>query len=247
MLLPPHLMRITSVRWAGTRNARQGLTMPIRVLIADDHSLMRSGLTALLERTGDIRVIAEAADGREALALIGQQRPDVVLMDVSMEGLNGLEATFHAVRDYRGVRVIVLSMHKSEEYVVHALQAGAAGYLMKDVAASELEVSIRTVVRGETYLSPEASLRVAEHQERFGAIAVESAPEADAQKQLTLREREVLQLIAEGRTMQDIARILSISPKTVESHRYRLMDRLNIHHVTGLVRYAIRIGLVQPE
>lgn len=221
--------------------------MPIRVLIADDHALVRSGLRALLDRTPDIRVVAEAGDGREALALIADLQPDVVLMDVTMEGLNGLEATLRAVQDHRDVRVVVLSMHKSEEYVVHALQAGASGYLMKDVAASELVVSIRTVMRGETYLSPEASQRVAEYQERFGASAFQGAPDGPARHQLTPREREVLQLIAEGHTMQEIARTLSISPKTVESHRYRLMDRLNVHHVTGLVRYAIRMGLVQPE
>jgi DNA-binding NarL/FixJ family response regulator len=221
--------------------------MPIRVLIADDHALMRSGLRALLERVLDIRVVADAADGRGALALIAQHRPDVVLMDVTMEGLNGLEATLRTVHDHRGVRVIVLSMHKSEEYVVQALQAGASGYLVKDVAASELVVAIRAVVQGETYLSPEASLRVAEYRERFGAISAHGRPQDDTRRQLTSREREVLQLIAEGRTMLEIARILSISPKTVESHRYRLMDRLNVHHVTGLVRYAIRMGLVQPE
>jgi DNA-binding NarL/FixJ family response regulator len=221
--------------------------LTIRVLIADDHTLVRSGLKALLDRTSDIHVIAEAADGREALSLTEQKRPDIVLMDLTMAGLNGLEATLRTVQDYRDVRVIVLSMHKSEEYVVHALQAGAAGYLVKDAAASELEQAIRTVMSGETYLSPEASQRVAEYEERFGANAAQGAPEPDDRRKLTPREREVLQLIAEGRTIQEIARVLAISSKTVETHRYRLMDRLNIHHVTGLVRYAIRIGLVQPE
>ena len=220
--------------------------MPIQVLIADDHALMRSGLKALLERSADIRVVAEASDGREAVALIAQHRPDVVLMDVTMDGLNGLEATVHAVRDHRDVRVIVLSMHKSEEYVVHALQAGASGYVSKDAATTELEAAIRAVTHGQTHLSPEASQRVAEYQERFGEISIQRTPEPRAHRQLTSREREVLQLIAEGRTMQEIGRILGISTKTVETHRYRLMDRLNIHHVAGLVRYAVRIGLVQP-
>jgi RNA polymerase sigma factor (sigma-70 family) len=220
--------------------------MPIRVLIADDHTLVRSGLTALLERTSDIRMIAEAGDGREALALIAERQPDVVLMDVSMEGLNGLDATQRTVQEHRDVRVVVLSMHRNEEYVVQALRAGASGYVMKDSAVSELETAIRTVVRGEKFLSPEAAERAADYEERFGRITSHDPADGHADDQLTPREREVLQLIAEGRTMQEIANILGISPKTVETHRYRLMDRLNIHHVTGLVRYAIRAGLVPP-
>jgi DNA-binding NarL/FixJ family response regulator len=226
----------------------------IRVLIADDHTLLRSGLRALLERAPDISVVGEAPDGREALRLIEEQHPDVVLMDVTMAGLNGLEATMRAVRDHRGVRVVILSMHKNEEYVVHAVQAGASGYLLKDVATTELETAIRTVTKGQRYLSTEAAQRVADYEERFGTIAPQgglsgSAGPAPARDptQLTQREREVLQLIAEGRTMQEIATVLAISPKTVETHRYRLMDRLNIHHVAGLVRYAMRVGLVQPE
>jgi DNA-binding NarL/FixJ family response regulator len=221
--------------------------MPVRVLIADDHAMVRSGLKALLERTPDIRVIAEAADGREALAKIEQLHPDIVLMDVTMAGLNGLEATTRVIRDHRGVRVVVLSMHKTEEYVVNALRAGASGYLLKEDAASELEMAIRTVMAGEVYLSAEASQRVEDYEERFGSVTTPKESTAHAQHQLTAREREVLQLIAEGRTTQEIARTLAISPKTVETHRYRLMDRLNIHHVAGLVRYAVRIGLVQPE
>ena len=218
----------------------------IRVVVADDHTLVRSGLRVLLERTPDIRVVAEAGDGREALALVARLRPDVVLMDVTMAGLNGLEATVRTVRAHRGVRVLVLSMHKTEEYVVHALQAGAAGYLLKD-AAAELERAIRGVVRGETYLSAEAAQRVAAYEERYGSLAARDGRAAREPTPLTPREVEVLQLIAEGRTMQEIARTLAISQKTVETHRYRLMDRLNIHRVAGLVRYAVRIGLVQAE
>jgi DNA-binding NarL/FixJ family response regulator len=221
--------------------------MPIRVLIADDHRLVRSGLTALLERTRDIRTIAEAADGREALALLAEQRPDIVLMDVTMDGLNGLEATLRAVQDHPDVRVIVLSMHRNEEFVVQALRSGASGYVMKDAAVSELETAIRTVMRGETYLSSDAAQRVADYEERFGNLSTRDGPGVPENQQLTSREREVLQLIAEGHTMQQIANSLEISPKTVETHRYRLMDRLNIHHVAGLVRYAVRIGLVALE
>jgi DNA-binding NarL/FixJ family response regulator len=221
--------------------------MLIRILIADDHTLVRSGLKALIERTAEMSVIAEASDGREALKLIEMHVPDVVLMDVGMAGLNGLEATLRAVKKHPLVRVIILSMHKNEEYIVQALQAGASGYLLKDAAASELESAIRTVLRGERYLSPEASRRVAEYEERFGLISDVGQVQGAGGADITPREREVLQLIAEGRTMQDIANILAISPKTVETHRYRLMDRLNIHHISGLVRYAIRTGLVQPE
>lgn len=221
--------------------------MSIRVLIADDHTLMRSGLKALLERISDVHVVGEAADGREALALVRKHRPDIVLMDVGMAGLNGLEATLRTVNDHPHVRVIILSMHKTEEYIVQALQAGASGYLLKDAAASELEKAVRAVLGGEQYLSPEASQRVADYEEKFGAVPNQEGFHASTYAQLTPREREVLQLIAEGRTMQEIAHVLSISPKTVETHRYRLMDRLNIHHITGLVRYAIKIGLLRPE
>ncbi|BCX05589.1 MAG: DNA-binding response regulator [Candidatus Roseilinea sp.] len=224
--------------------------MSIRVLIADDHTLVRSGLRALLDNIPGVTVIGEAADGRQALALIQKDLPDIVLMDVGMAGLSGLEATLQVVKRHPQVRVIIVSMHKNEEYIMQALQAGASGYLFKDSAASELEQSIRAVMRGEQYLCPEGSRRVGEYEERFGFVfdhASRDGTGAGARSELTLREREVLQLVAEGRTMQEIAAILGISVKTVETHRYRLMDKLNIHHVTGLVRHAIKIGLVQVE
>ncbi len=217
--------------------------MTIRVILADDHTLMRSGLRALLERTPDIRVVAEAQDGREALALIGIHQPDVVLMDVAMMGLNGLEAAHHAARRFPHMRVIMLSMHKNEEYVLRALQVGASGYLLKDAAAGELEAAIRTVMAGEQYLSPAVAQQLAEYELRFGT----QQPQDNAFERLTAREREVLQLIVEGNSMQAIASTLGISVKTVETHRYRLMDKLNIHHVTGLVRFAVRAGIVQDE
>jgi DNA-binding NarL/FixJ family response regulator len=226
---------------------QEAVAIPIRVVIADDHTLVRSGLKVLLERTPDIRVVAEAGDGREALACVERLRPDVVLMDVAMAGLNGLEATVRTVRHHRGVRVIVLSMYGTEEFVVHALRAGATGYLLKDAAASELERAIRSVMKGEVYLSAEAAQRVADYEERYGSLSAQDGRGAPEPTQLTPREIDVLQLIAEGRTMQEIAQVLDISQKTVETHRYRLMDRLNIHRVAGLVRYAVRIGLVQPE
>ncbi len=217
--------------------------MMIRVLVADDHTLVRSGLCALLARTPEFCVVAEASDGREAMALIRQHLPDVVLMDVAMSGLNGLDAALSIIQRFPSVRVIMLSMHKNEEYVLRALQVGASGYLLKDAAAGEMETAIRAVMAGEQYLSPLIARRVAEYEERFGAQPLDTRDF----NRLTPREREVLQLIVEGRTMQEIAGVLEISVKTVETHRYRLMDKLNIHHVTGLVRYAMRIGLLQNE
>jgi DNA-binding NarL/FixJ family response regulator len=246
-VLPSNRRIRAAVESARTRTGLEASTVAIRVVVADDHTLVRSGLIALLERTPDIRVVAEAGDGREALEVIERLRPDVVLMDVTMAGLNGLEATLRAVRERRGVRVIVLSMHRTEEYVVHALQAGAAGYLVKDAAVAELEGAIRSVMKGQVYLSAEAAQRVADYEERYGSLAVRDGRAALEPTPLTPREVEVLQLIAEGRTMAEIGQTLGVSQKTVETHRYRLMDRLNIHRVAGLVRYAVRIGLVQPE
>lgn len=215
----------------------------IRVLIADDHTLLRSGLRALLERIQDICVVAEAGDGREALALVEAHLPDVVLMDVAMAGLNGLEAAQRLLHRFAGLRVIMLSMHKNEEYVLRAMNVGAMGYLLKDAAAGELEIAVRTVMAGEFYLSPALAQPLSEYMAQCGT---QSAIKNDLDR-LTPREREVLQLIAEGNTMQQIAGVMGISVKTVETHRYRLMDKLNIHHVTHLVRFAIRAGLVQVE
>jgi len=217
--------------------------MSIRVLVADDHTLVRSGLCALLERIPDISVVAQASDGRSAMALVREHRPDIVLMDVAMVGLNGLDAALNTLQKHPNVRIIMLSMHRNEEYVMRALQVGASGYLLKDAATDELEAAIRTVMAGGRYLSPPIAQQLAEYEERFGLrTGAMSNPD-----RLTPREREVLQLIAEGRTMQEAAGILEISVKTIETHRYRLMDKLNIHHVTGLVRYAMRAGIVQDE
>jgi DNA-binding NarL/FixJ family response regulator len=214
---------------------------PIRVVLADDHTLVRAGFRGLLRNLDGIEVIAEAEDGRTALELIKRHQPDVVLMDIAMPGLNGLEATARATEAFPDVRVIILSMHASEEYVVRALHAGAAGYLLKDSAPVELELAIRSVARGETYLSPPVSKQViADYVRRVGS-------EPDAMGELTPRQREVLQLIAEGYTTREIAYALNISAKTVETHRAELMDRLDIHNIAGLVRYAIRTGLISPD
>ncbi len=212
----------------------------IRVLLADDHVLVRAGLRALLERMSGVQVIAEAGDGREALHLIEARRPDVVLMDIAMAGFNGLEATARIAQDYPEVRVIMLSMLANEEYVRQALRAGATGYLLKDAAVAELEVALKTVVGGETYLSPVIAQHLAAYMERTGGAG-------RLLDHLTPRQREVLQLIAEGHTTQNIAHLLTISPKTVEAHRAQLMDRLGIYDVAGLVRYAIGVGLVIPD
>ncbi len=213
----------------------------LRIMIADDHTLVRAGFRSLLDNLPDCAVVAEVGDGHEALRLVGQLQPDVVLMDVKMPTLNGLEATARISRDYPGVRVVILSMYTNEEYVLQALRAGAAGYLLKDAATAELQLAIQAAVRGEMYLSPSISKRVLQD---YMQLVGNGGGMLDA---LTARQREVLQLIAEGRTMKEIAQLLKISVKTAESHRSQLMERLDIHEVTGLVRFAIRAGLVTPE
>jgi DNA-binding NarL/FixJ family response regulator len=220
----------------------------IRVLLADDHTLVRAGIRALLQNLGGIQVVAEADDGREALRLIERLRPDVVLMDIAMPGLNGLEAAARATKEFPQVRVIILSMHANEEYVLQALRAGAAGYLLKGARTLELELAVTSVARGEIYLSPAASKHVVlDYVQRSGGETSGGGWEARSPERLTPRQREILQLIAEGHTTKEIAGQLSISVKTVEMHRAQLMDRLGIHDVAGLVRYAIRMGLIAPD
>ncbi len=213
----------------------------IRVLIADDHTLVRSGFRALLEQLEGVHVVAEAADGRDAIRLTQQRRPDVVVMDISMPDLNGIEATRRIRKQFPDVRVLLLSMHSSEEYVAEALAAGAAGYMIKDAGAVELDIALRAIARGESYLSPSVAKKVVSGQVRPGDRV------AGAPGQLTGRQREVLQLIAEGYSTKEIARKLDLSVKTVETHRANMMGRLDIHDVAGLVRYAVRKGLVAPE
>jgi DNA-binding NarL/FixJ family response regulator len=212
----------------------------IRVLLADDHTLVRAGLRALLQGVQDVEVIAEADNGREAVRLVAQLRPDVVLMDIAMSGLNGLEAAGQIARELPNTRVIMVSMHATEEYVVQALKAGASGYLLKNAGAPELEKAIKTVALGETFLSPAVSRQVTDYIRRVGQ-------DHNPAERLTPRQREILQLIAEGNTTKRIAQILNISVKTVETHRSQLMEELDIHDVAGLVRCAIRLGLVTPE
>ncbi|MFQ5752737.1 MAG: response regulator [bacterium] len=223
----------------------------IEVLIADDHTLIRAGIRSLLEKIKKIKVVAEASDGHEALQKIREYQPDVVLMDIAMSGLNGLEAAERVAKEFPQVRVIILSMHATEEYVVQALRAGAAGYLVKDATFSELEIAVMSVARDETYLSPAVSKHVIDkYIRRTHADPTDANKEIQAtypREKLTLRQREILQLIAEGYTSKEIAQKLHVSVKTIETHRTQLMERLDIHDIAGLVRYAIRIGLVIPD
>jgi DNA-binding NarL/FixJ family response regulator len=214
---------------------------PIRVLLADDHTLLRAGLRSLLEALEGVVVVAEASDGTEALRLIEIHRPELVLLDIAMPKLTGLDVAVRVAESFSSTRVIIVSMHVDEEYVRKAIMAGAAGYLLKDSGTSELEMAVRAVARGETYLSPAVSTHLIARCQRheWGEISL-----ADS---LTARQREVLQLIVQGLSTKAIARKLEISIKTVETHRTQLMDRLNIHDVAGLVRYALRIGLIKLE
>ena len=214
---------------------------PIRVLLADDHALVRAGIRALLSTIEGVEVIAEAGDGREALRLIEELKPDIVLLDVTMPGLSGLEVLEESKKQFPDLRVIILTVHDAGEYAMQALRAGAAGYLPKSAAANELQVAIKIVSRGETYVSGEVSRKTLLE---FSKGATEHT---HSLARLTPRQREILTLIAEGHSTKDIGLSLNISVKTVESHRAQLMERLDIHDVAGLVRYAIKMGLVKVE
>jgi DNA-binding NarL/FixJ family response regulator len=221
---------------------------PIRVLLADDHALFRAGVRMLITHMSGIEVAGEAADGREAVRLAKTLQPDIVLMDIAMSGLNGLEAAAQVLQECPRARVIMLSMHLDERYIVQALRAGAAGYLLKDAATDELEQAVKTVARGHTYLSPTVSQRaLADYRRRLTPGVEHGGSEPHPASLLTARQREILQLVAEGHTTRQIAALLHRSEKTVEAHRARLMKQLGIHDVTGLVRYAIRAGLVSSE
>jgi len=215
---------------------------PTRVILADDHTLVRAGIHALLERLPDVEVVGEASDGREVLDLVQARQPDVVLMDIGMPGLNGLEATKRLAREFPDVRVVILSMHHNDEYLWRALKVGAAGYLLKKSATAELRTALNRVAQNEIYLSCEIAARVGKNFPLYQVTQAKSPVE-----QLSDRQREVLQLIAEGQNTKEIAATLKVSPKTVEYHRKQLMDVLNIHDIPGLVRLALRAGLVTPE
>jgi DNA-binding NarL/FixJ family response regulator len=212
----------------------------IRVVLVDDHALVRAGMRSLLGTMAQVEVVGEASSGDEALALARTLQPDVVLMDIAMKGMTGLEAATRMREACPSARVIILSMHSGEEYVLQALRAGAVGYLLKDAATGELELALRSVMRGESWFSPAVSRQVVEgYVQRVGGETV-----ADV---LTARQREVLRLVAGGKSTKEIAFDLNLSVKTVETHRAQIMERLGIRDVAGLVRYALRTGLVPPD
>ena len=215
---------------------------PIRVLLADDHALFRAGIRSLLQTLDGIEIVAEASNGRDAVDLCKKHRPDVVLMDIMMPQLNGLDAAVRLAAISPQTRTIMLSMSASEEYILQALRCGAAGYLLKNISPPELEQAIRAVSCGETYLSPAISKHViAAYLERVGGEAI------SVFDRLTPRQREVLQMVAEGQSTKEIARELNLSAKTVDMHRSQLMTALDIHDIAGLVRYAIRTRLISPD
>jgi DNA-binding NarL/FixJ family response regulator len=214
----------------------------IRVLLADDHALVRAGIHALLDAMEGVSVVAEASDGREAVALARVHRPDIAVMDISMKELNGIDAGVQIRAERPQTKVLILSMHASQEFVHRALKSGVSGYLVKDAAPLELRTAIETLMGGEVYLSPRISRQVvsglAQRTDGVGEAPLES---------LTARQREILQMLAEGKSTKAMAFLLEVSVKTVETHRAGLMDRLGIHDLAGLVIYAARHKLVSLD
>lgn len=218
-----------------------------RVLLVDDHTLVRAGLRVLVNGFAGFRVVAEAEDGREAVRLARQIKPEIALLDIAMPRLNGLDAAALIARESPDTQIIILSMHTAENYVLEALRVGAVGYVVKDAAVDELERALRAVRRGERWLSPAVSRHLLDEYLRL----VRNQPPAPEIHSglglLTARQREILQLIAEGRSTREIAERLSVSTKTVETHRNQIMERLNIYDIAGLTRFAIRVGLIDVE
>ena len=213
----------------------------MRILLADDHNLVRAGIRALLQEIEGATIVAEADNGRDAVALAKRHQPDLAILDISMQDLNGIEALARIRSAGLRTRVLVLSMHTTQEFVRRALSAGADGYIVKDSAPLELRLAIEAVLRGESYISPRVSRLLVESYERSG-----QAPESSLDA-LTGRQREILQRIAEGRSTKEIAHALDVSVKTVESHRACVMERLGIRDVAGLVIFAVRNRLVSVE
>jgi DNA-binding NarL/FixJ family response regulator len=214
------------------------MTHAIKVVLADDHTLVRAGLRKLLESIPNVRVVAETDNGLSLLEKVEKLQPDLVLMDIAMPQLNGLDATARLIKEWPQIKVIILSMHENEEYVRQALRNGASAYLLKDAAPMELEIAIASVLRGASYLSPAVSKGVmSDYVSRLRG-------DESTEIHLTPRQREVLQLIAEGLSTKEIARRLELSVKTIETHRTQLMKQLDVHEVAGLVRHALKIGLI---
>jgi DNA-binding NarL/FixJ family response regulator len=214
----------------------------MRVLLVDDHGIVREGLRAILSLSPDIQVVGEAADGREAIEKARSCLPDVVIMDITMPGMDGLEATKYLARDFPGVRVLVLTQHDSDRYIVPILRAGASGYVLKRSIGAELVAAIRTVHSGDCYLPP----RVAQTLLQCLRLPPSENQKEDEISLLTEREREVLKLVVEGRTSQDIADLLCVSKRTVMCHRANIASKLGIHNRTELIRYAMRAGIIEP-
>ncbi|MEK6652720.1 MAG: response regulator transcription factor [Nitrospirota bacterium] len=212
--------------------------MKVRIILAEDHTIMREGLRTLLEKQQNFEVVAEAGDGRTAVRLTQELLPDVVVMDVNMPDLNGIEATRQIITDNPGIKVIALSMYSDKQFIVEMLQAGASGYVLKDAAFEEILHAINCVVKGQTYLSPSITTFVLKDY-----LQQSSKVDYTAFSILTDREREVLQLIAEGKTTKEIASILHVSTKTIETHRQQIMKKLNSHSIAELTKYAIREGI----
>lgn len=213
----------------------------VSVLLAEDHQLVRAGIHALLDKMGGVLVVAEVSDGQAAVKAVETHQPDLVLMDIAMPGLNGLEAASRITKSWPKVKVVILSMHANEEYLRQALKAGVKGYLLKGADLPELELAIRTVSKGEPYLTPAVARYAIEVYQHQGDHPLNPLD------RLSPRQREILQLIAECHSTKEIAFRLSLSAKTVETHRSQLMERLDIRDVAGLVRFAIQVGLVHPS
>jgi len=216
--------------------------MSIRIIIADDHTIVRHGLTRLLQQDSDVEVVAQAQNGHATVELARELSPDIVVMDVGMPDLNGIDATQQILRENSKIKVLALSMHSGRKFVVAMLKAGASGYLLKDCALEELTTALQTIMSGKIYLSPAITDIVVDSYVRQPAESEKSAFSV-----LSQREREVLQLMAEGNTTKQIALHLHISPKTVEGHRLRLMSKLDIDNVAQLTKYAIQEGLTSAE
>ena len=216
--------------------------MSCRIILADDHAIVRHGLIRLLEQETDIEVVAETEDGHSTVERARELTPDIIIMDIGMPNLNGIDATRQILRESSRTRILALSMHSSKNFVIEMLKAGASGYLLKECAPEELMTAIKVIMTGKTYLSPSITDVVVENYVRYS-----SKGESTAFSVLSQREREVLQLLAEGKTTKQVAKRLHISPKTVEGHRLRIMDKLNIDNIAQLTKYAIQEGLTSLE
>lgn len=215
--------------------------MKIRILLADDHTILRAGLKMMLNAQPDMEVVGEAQDGRQAIHEAQRLQPDVILMDITMPDMNGIEATRQVKKLLPDIKILILTMHEHDEYVFQALRAGASGYMLKEAADTELITALHVIQSGQFYLSPAAqSVMVGDYLQR-----VRTGEEKDSYSSLTEREREILKLVAEGHTNNQIAELLIISPKTVDTHRTHIMDKLNLHSRAELVKYAMRRGLLE--